>query len=270
MAARRHLLAPLLAAACFEDPGVLPNGDTGGGASSGDTLASTGAEMPSTSQGDGGTTAADGAESGSSESGPVGCAEVCFSGECDADGRCERIVFVTLEIALSDFGGRESADSICQSEADDAGLEGRSFRAYLAGPGGPMTASDPLAVGQGDDAKFVLNDAGRTPVLDATALIAGRAGLPELLAPISASASGESVVGVATVCGGGRPTAVWTGLRDEGKIEFTACTDWGGMGSGGTGLFDETDTRWAASANCPCATKGGELLGAHLYCFEAP
>lgn len=49
----------------------------------------------------------------------------------EVDEGCEKIVFVTQNSHLANFGGIEGADAICQAEADTAGLEG-VFLAWLS------------------------------------------------------------------------------------------------------------------------------------------
>ena len=151
------------------------------------------------------------------------------------------IVFVTSSTTSGDTGGLAGADTICNTRASEAGLDG-NFIAFLS-----TTTQDADARLAASGARGWVRVDGK-PVLD-------QADDP-LWYPVRVDETGTDV-------GGG--VAVWTGLRSTVILPEANCTDWTvETGAGVSGFADAVGTAFhqAVSPNPSCS----ELQ--RLYCFQ--
>jgi len=239
-----------------------PDGTTAGPADSGTAADSTGSVA---------TTADTSSDGSGSDTQTVECNE-CFTGRCDAEGRCERIVFVTQEAYDRNLGAVAGAHDRCGTDAAEAGLEG-TFRALLAVNEDADMAFGVLALNAAPNQVFVLNDEQHSVVADSSATLRVHVDVqPDLMRPIDHDAEGNPVEGSSTPCAD--DDRVWTGLTASGGLAVGggSCGSWDGSGTnGGTGFFSRVGLDWAAASNCPCdAAATMEPNVAHLYCFEVP
>ena len=282
------VLALWMVPGCFEDTGeVDTENSTGTTAAATDGTTDEGGttddDRTTTSGGTStsGDTTASSADSstGADSSGSSGTAECgdCFTGRCDEEGRCERIVFVTSSAYDRDLGAPAGAHDICNDEAAAAELEG-TFRALLAVNQDTATAFETLQLDAAPNAVFVLNDDDHSVVADDPDTF--RVDLepqPDLTRPIDHNAQGTPVVGEATACGN-QVERVWTGLiqgpdgMDLLGVGGGSCGAWDGGGTnGGTGRLNRVGLGWVAATNCPCIGMASMMpTRAHLYCFEVP
>lgn len=151
-----------------------------------------------------------------------------------------KTVFVTDERMAGGFGGQTTADSICQSEADDAGLLG-TYRAFLSTTS--RSAASRLA-----DAAYVRPD-GVSVARSLADLVDGA-----IQNAINVNAAGQTVGG-----------DVWTGTLQSGN-QAANCADWtvgDASSSGQCGSTQFTDERWTENQVPRCD------VVLRLFCFEA-
>lgn len=157
-----------------------------------------------------------------------------------------RFAFISAD-GWSPAGGIESADRMCQGEADEAGLLGE-FRAFLA------------AVGQAPSARVDLLGEPWARI-DGIPLVTRSDKLREgLLSALDLQADGETYVG---------PELVWTGAA--GDVESpgspaTTCSDWSSAAPEATGTTGNpmmTNETWVTTPSAtPCAEPH------RVYCFQ--
>ena len=165
-------------------------------------------------------------------------------------GQDDIIAFVTEGVYPGNFGGRASADAICQTAAATAGLLG-DFRALLSDAGGiPFDLSQSIGFFGGSVIDTVQPSG--TVIQDTTdLLVSGGA----LLASLSRSENGTLLDGV----------NVWTGSNSDGT-EAQTCSGWtsGSSSQSGTiGLTGQTSSAWLSSGSLTCDST------AHLYCIRS-
>jgi hypothetical protein len=160
-----------------------------------------------------------------------------------------KVVFVTEGTMNGNMGGVEGADSICQSEALAAGLEG-TFKAWVSwefggGPAQEFAHYDgPYALVTGVEIAEDFSD-----LLDGELSSVGQG--------ININASGAVTEGY-----------VWTGTTYYGKATdgvYDTCEDWTSDSAtyvGGVGVISAWDKLWSLSHRLECDTLQ------HLYCFE--
>jgi hypothetical protein len=206
---------------------------------------------------------------GGSSTGPVGCSPDCNTGHCTQDGACARYIFVTQNPVVSGFGGLETADGICQEEADKLGLAG-FYRVVARDSNESAQQHATLAPAGGGQLAFVRPDEELVANSAADLLSPDT----DLLNPINRDAGGAEVnPGAMTLCN--ETDRVWTGYGSSliGNLS-NHCNDWttnagGDDGDGGTGRFHATGQMWLGASNCSCTVTDGPAE-AHLYCVEAP
>lgn len=182
-----------------------------------------------------------------------------------------KTVFVTRETYPADgFGGLQGADTICNAEAQAAGLEGE-FVALLSGiydswdfrpedPPGTPTVNPGAEIPR--DVRYVLPDG--TNVMKSIEITEGEGPL----LPINKDAFGQPVngsvwtgtfVGGVRACPGGLPACFTCGSNITSRTDdWTRSDIWGGV----IGNTEATDGTWLEDQIIHCAQE------AALYCFE--
>jgi len=161
------------------------------------------------------------------------------------DGPSYRVVFVTENTYLPNFGGHVAADAICQHEAMVAGLPG-TFMAWVSD-----STSSPSA-------RFVHSS---VPYQMANGLAVANNWL-ELT-----SASIERTISVSAFGTTVAPGDVWTASNYNGTYYngWNDCSDWTYMGQsdvGTVGSSNYSDSYWSLYSDIQCNNS------ARLYCFE--
>lgn len=162
-----------------------------------------------------------------------------------------RVVFVTSNTVTGAIGGLAAADTICQNEANAAGLLG-TYIAFLSNSVNPGSTID-LINNNPASLKYIRPDS--TTVANSTAEFLSTTHL----APISLTASGTTITGDARV---------WTGyINDNGTItpnqncsDWTDATPW--TAGGANGIATETDARWFHDYGTYCTEYH------HFYCVQ--
>ena len=162
-----------------------------------------------------------------------------------------RTVFITNAVRQGDFGSLAAADSLCQSEANAAGIPG-TYRAWLSESLESGTPSSPATTFDTTVGPYVRVD-GAVVADDWADLTDGT-----LNVPINVSSSG------ATVASG----YVWTGTLIDGTAASTAsgstCDEWTNAGADAhVGAAPATDSAWT---NLSFDSGCGSLW--RLYCFQ--
>jgi hypothetical protein len=167
-------------------------------------------------------------------------------GDAADAGPRKRVVFVTNREVLGDFGGLAAGDTLCNTEAMDAGLP-PSFVAWLSVGSGntPIDAKARLT----GDAGWSLVDGGEV-FAGPSAIVAGS--YPKV--GITTDARGRAVDG----------GTVWTGTRETGeRYDQSDCDVWKDpAGAGVRGNVGATDPSWTAAASDYCNQPR------RLICFE--
>ena len=161
-------------------------------------------------------------------------------------------VFVTKERYQGDLGGLTGADEICQAAAEEAGLSGTDWTAWLSTSDDEETETTGInAIDRIPDGQYRLVD-GVTQVADDKAdLTDGR-----LKHPIRLNEFGEQWAG-----------EVWTATKPDGTGNDTGnnCNGWTDLSSefsGGYIGFSSSEDLWTSGYyEVPCSEKS------HLYCF---
>lgn len=203
-------------------------------------------------------------------SGSSGSAAICGDGTVDDEEECDdgatndgdgcssacqkewRRIFVTSQVYTGDFGSIEAADSICQSAAKTAGLQG-TYWAWLS-------TSD-----NSPDGRFVRSSVPYLRV-DDTLIASDWDDLVDgqLAHPILLSESGDVPDLGTNPCIPPGTRVVWTGTTAQGTtMPDSTCTNWTGQGQANWGRIDEISSSWTAYCILPCA--GAE---AAFYCVE--
>lgn len=185
--------------------------------------------------------------------------EECDDGATDDGDGCTaacvkewRRIFVTSQVYTGDFGGIDAADTICQSAAMSAGLQG-TYRAWLS------------TNNESPEQRFIHSS---VPYLlvDDTLIAADWDDLVdgELAHPIVLSELGTVPAPGTHPCTPVGVRVVWTGTTAQGTLlPDTTCTDWTGQGQANWGRIDDINASWTAYCILPCA--GAE---AAFYCVE--
>ena len=160
--------------------------------------------------------------------------------EIDADLPAPNIVFITSATSSADVGGLAGADSLCEAEANQAGLPG-SYVAWLSTSS--VDARDRLTGASG----WVRPD-GLPVAATIEDLARGR-----LLYPIDIEAAGNRAPGL----------NVWTGTGVDGRAAGGDCGGWeASVGTTTTGFVGSGPVDW--TANTSSIGCGRDAL---LYCF---
>jgi hypothetical protein len=205
-------------------------------------------------------------------SGCIPAGDCCVDNDCTGDDFCENgecvalrcgnggpcAVFVSNNAFIGTaIGGVEGGDQICQTAANNAGMTGRSFRAWLSTatqtPSSRFTKSGPyLLIGNASDG----NNPPPTVADDFDDLITcvGAVDPVCLKNAINRTETGNTDISA----------SVWTGTDADGIAESATCTNWtNGGGTGQIGLTNSVSPTWTTSTAEPCGTASRSL-----YCFE--
>ena len=168
------------------------------------------------------------------------------SSSCQLDDQLENYrVFVTSQTFNGNLGGLSGADAACQSAANNAGLEGTTWKAWLSDE--TISASDRL-IHSGNPYKL-LNEVTIANNWDdlTDGFIATRININEF---------GNEITS---------PFVVWTGTTVSGGYAFNSCNNWldGSIGSSGTsGGTIYTNSQWTNFGTGFCS------FIQRLYCVE--
>ena len=163
-----------------------------------------------------------------------------------------RRIFVTSQVYTGDFGSIEAADTICQSAAMTAGLQG-TYWAWLS-------TSD-----KSPEGRFVRSSVPYR-LVDNTLIASDWDDLVDgqLDHPILLSESGEVPEPGTHPCIPTGVRVVWTGTTPQGTLlPDTTCTNWTGQGQANWGRIDDISASWTAYCILPCAE-----AEAAFYCVE--